>query len=298
MGDDEVGDVVGLSQSFYAAAGLAGSALGGVLYAAIGYRGTLVVDTLTFGVLVVAGALVRTRRGRRHDARDRAEPPRAEPDPAEGGWTYIRGDALLRLLVPALCMLVLFGEATNVVEVFLIRDAMGASAQLFGAASAALMLGAIGGPLIGGRFRDDRSRILGAGLCTVVAGLLITATGQAPTVWYAMPLMLGTGFAFGGLNAVLGTIVLTRPPERVRGRVTATLNGALRGGTVLALVLGGLGGQLLGARGTFVAGGLLTAAVAAAILRTRRGLAVESPTSGAAGGAPTAIPRSRSAFPS
>lgn len=272
VGDDEIGDVVGLSQSLYAAAGLAGSALGGVLYASIGYRHTLLADTLTFVALTVAGALVRTRRGGRHDhARARARRD-GESASAEGGWRYIRDDALLRLLVPALCLLVLFAEATGVVEVFLVRDAMGASAWMFGVASATLLLGTIGGPLLARRFRDDAARIRAAGLCTAVAGVLTAATGLAPTVWYALPLMLGMGFAFGGLNAVLATIMLARPPEHLRGRVMATLNGALRGGTVLALALGGLGGQLLGPRATYVVCGLLTAAVAGLILRSRRGL--------------------------
>jgi predicted MFS family arabinose efflux permease len=58
----------------------------------------------------------------------------------------------------------------------------------------------------------------------------------------------------------------------MRGRVLALVMGGSRGFSVLAMVLGGLGGQLLGARGTFVACGVLSLGVALVVLRSRRGV--------------------------
>lgn len=267
----EVGAAVGLMHSLWAAAGLGGAALGGVLYAAIGHRGALLVDTATFAVVTIAGGLVRTRRGRRYDARTGRLRPAAVAHPIRGGgWSYVRRDALLRLLVPALCFVALFGEAMNVMEVFLIRGAMGASAQLFGIATAVMLLGAIGGPLLAGRIGSDRARLTCAAVATAGVGVLLAAIGLAPTVWVALPLLLAVGFGEGVLNAVIGAVVVTRPPEPARGRTMAALNGALRGCSVFAMALGGLAGQLIGPRGTYVVFGLLTAAVAGPIVYGRR----------------------------
>jgi hypothetical protein len=54
--------------------------------------------------------------------------------------------------------------------------------------------------------------------------------------------------------------------------VFALVIGGSRGFSVAAMVLGGLSGQLIGARGTFVACGLLALSVVVLVLRSRRGL--------------------------
>ena len=52
----------------------------------------------------------------------------------------------------------------------------------------------------------------------------------------------------------------------------ATVTGTVRGFSVLAMVLGGLGGQFIGARLTFVVCGVLGMLAAVVVLRSRRGL--------------------------
>lgn len=270
VGDERVGPAIGLGQSLFAAAGLAGAAVGGVLYAAIGLHMTLVVDTATFAVLVVAGASVRTRRGRQAHESDSPAPESA----GESGWRFIRHDELLRLLVPALCLVVLFAEATNVVKVFLIRASMDATAQMYGIASAAVLLGAVVGPTIAGRMRDDGRRIICAALAISIVGTLTIVIGVAPNALTTLPLFLGLGIAVGAVNAAIGAILVTRPPEHLRGRVVATLNGGLRGASVLAMTVGGVAGSVLGPRQTFIVAGVMTVAVAGLVLRSRRALDV------------------------
>ena len=62
------------------------------------------------------------------------------------------------------------------------------------------------------------------------------------------------------------TLLLSRTPDFCRGRVLATVNGMVRGSSLVAMLLGGLGGTLLGPRTTFVAAGALMALVAVALL--------------------------------
>ena len=274
VGDELVGKAVGTQQSLSALAGLGGAAAGGLLYAAVGYHASLLIDTCTFALLVVVGALVRTRRGRRYDAGTSSAPvATAREEASISGRSVIAGDPLLRLLVPALYLVVLALEAPNVVEVFLITDVFGASAAVYGLVIAAFLLGEIVGPLLAARISAEASRLVGAAASAGVVGALIIAIGLSPSVWIVLALFAGCGVAGGMLNSLIGTLVVTRTPDHVRGRVLATVGGTARGFSVLALAIGGLGGQFLGARATFVICGVLGVLAAAMVLRSRRGLA-------------------------
>ena len=286
VGDALVGPAVGLQQSLAATAGLAGAAVGGVLYDVLGYAGTLAFDTATFALLVAVAATVRTRRGRRYDLVSTASAggsggsgaPAGAHDEPRSGLTLIRRDALLRLLVPALWLFILSAEATNVVEIFLIRGDLGASAAGYGATMAAFMLGSIAGPALAGRVVGDRARVSWTAACAGAMGALTVAIGLSPTIAVALPLFVVVGVCGGALNALVSILIVTRTPERVRGRVLSTVNGTARGFSVLAMVTGGLCGQLVGARSTFVGCGLVSVLAAVVVMRCRSGAGAGAPT--------------------
>jgi MFS family permease len=264
VGEELIGRSTGTSQALIGAATLAGSAAGGLLVGWSGSRGALLVDAATFFVLVLVAGMVRTRR--------RPEPGAVQ---ASGGVTAglraIFGDDLLRILVPALWLFVVVGEAVNVVEVFLITRELGLGPSLYGAAGAATGLGAIGGAWYTGRLRTDRERswaVIGGmaaigGSCVLMglAGNFATLMAGATTI----------GVGSGMLNAATGSLIVTRAAEAVRGRVIAALNGTVRSFSILALLLGGVAGALLGPRGTFVSCGIAcaVAALAAGIMVLR-----------------------------
>ena len=279
VGDELVGRAIGFQQSLSSLAGLGGAAAGGLLYAAVGYHASLLIDTCTFALLVVVGALVRTRRGRRYDAGTGTARVVSEGDDASiSGRSFIAGDGLLHLLVPALYLVVLGLEAPNVVEVFLITDDLGASASVYGLVTAAFLLGQIAGPLLAVKISAESSRVAWTACCAGVIGVLVIAIGLSPDVWLVLALFALCGLAGGVLTALIGTLVITRSPEHVRGRVLATVTGTAHGFSVLAMVLGGLGGQFIGARLTFVVCGVLGMLAAVVVLRSRRGLVTVAPT--------------------
>jgi MFS family permease len=268
VGEELVGRTTGTSQALIGVATLAGSATGGVLVGVAGTRGALLVDAGTFLVLVLAARLVRTRR--------RPEPTAAhEAGGVSAGLRAIFGDDVLRILVPALWLFVLAGEAVNVVEVFLITGELGLGPGLYGLAGAATGAGAILGAWYSGRLRDDRARSL-----AVVAGMAAIG-GSSVLMGLAqnfVTLMIGAtaiGVGSGLLNAATSALVVMRSAESVRGRVIAALNGTIRSFSILAMLLGGLAGALLGPRGTFVTGGVACTVAAlvvgALVLRIKDG---------------------------
>ena len=155
VGEELVGRTTGTSQALIGVATLAGSAAGGLLVGWVGSRGALLVDAATFLALVVVAQLVRTRR--------RPEPGAArERGGVSAGLRAIFGDDILKILVPALWMFVVVGEAVNVVEVFLITGELGLGPALYGAAGAATGAGAIFGAWYSGRLNGDRARAVGS----------------------------------------------------------------------------------------------------------------------------------------
>ncbi|EWT00850.1 hypothetical protein N865_13440 [Intrasporangium oryzae NRRL B-24470] len=266
VGDELVGRAIGLQMALSGVGGLIGMAVGGLLFDAVGYHGALLVDTATFVVLVAAGWAVRARRMPLSPA------PHQTPS-AGGGLAYVRRDAVLRLLLPALLVVVLAGEGVNVVEPLLVTHVLGGSGTAFGWAGAAFAAGTIAGSLLGGRFDADARRLTGASVAILVMGLGVAATGRIGSLWMLFPLGALLGCANGVVNALVSVLALGRTLESWRGRVMAVLNGAARGASILALALGGALGTQLGPRGTFITLGLLLLAVAPAVLVARRGLA-------------------------
>jgi MFS family permease len=257
VGEELVGRSTGASQALIGAATLAGSAAGGLLVGWVGHQGALLVDASTFLVLVFAARAVRTRRS--------PEPGVArERGGVSAGLRSIFGDGLLRILVPALWVFVLAGEAVNVVEVFLITGELGLGPALYGAAGAATGAGAIAGAWYSGRLADDRTRALGVVAGMAAIGGSAVLMGLARDVVALMIGALAIGVGSGLLNAATSALVVTRSAEAVRGRVIAALNGTVRSFSILAMLLGGLAGTLLGPRGTFVTCGL--ACVVAALV--------------------------------
>jgi MFS family permease len=189
------------------------------------------------------------------------------------GLRSIFADPLLRILVPALWVFVLAGEAVNVVEVFLVTDEVGLGSSGYGGVLAAQGAGAIAGAWFTGRLGSDtaRSRAVLAG--TAAIGLSCVLMGLAGNVVTLVVGAVACGFGAGMLNAATSTLVVTRSAELVRGRVIAALSGTARAASLLALLLGGLAGALLGPRATFVVAGsgCAVAAVVSAVLVIRAG---------------------------
>jgi MFS family permease len=278
VGDAETGRAIGATQALTTVAAVAGPALGGVLTGLGGARLPLLADTVTFGALAVAGLVVRTRRGERVGARRAAaaatlgagghvapQGASAAPEPpkprALDGLRTVRRDAVLWPLFSGLMAFVVVGEATNVVEVFLVRDELHGSATSYGLIGMVAAAGIAVGSVLGGRDASTERRlgwiVLSAG---VMAGCLVAA-GLAPSLLVVGGSWALLGVANGALNTSTSTLLITRVPESSRGQVLAALMGASRAFSIGALALGGLAAAVIGARGTFVISGALALVV-------------------------------------
>jgi MFS family permease len=257
---EEIGRAVGLGQALSTVAAVAAPVTAGLLVGTLGFGAPFVIDALTFVMLAVAASAIRATRVRPADAVDA---PATEPAEAFSIWK----DALLRPLIVGVCALVLVGEVSNVVEVFLLRGTLGASTIVFGLVAAALAAGVVVGSVLAGRHVPDSTRAPRVGLAALAIGVLLALAGLAPAIWVFAAAWAFLGVANGFANVDASTLALSRTPESHRGRVMASVNGLVRGSSLVAMLLGGVAGSLLGPRTTFVAAGSLMALVAVVLYR-------------------------------
>jgi MFS family permease len=141
--------------------------------------------------------------------------------------------------------------------------------------------------MLAGRHVPDSTRGPRTALAAIALGLTIILAGLAPDIWVFAGAWALLGVANGFANVDGSTLLLNRAPASHRGRVLATVNGMVRGSSLAAMLLGGLGGTLLGPRATFVVAGTLMAVAAVALLvRLTRTLSAGSARSAATPSAP------------
>src|SRR5579859_5875052 len=263
--------------------------LGAILAGAFGTGPPLVLDAATFGVMTVAALAIRTRRGgsMRHGAArpsaatgpDDARPDDARPDDAAraeraGGWAALRRDSLLAPLIVGLAAFVLLGMMVNVVQVFLVRETLHASAAWYGGLEAITMAGLAAGALACGRITTDAGRARAVAGGAALMSLAMLGFGTAPAVLVLVPLSVLIGVGNGMVNVCVATLVMTRIEERMRGRVAAALGAVLNGAAVGSLAAGAALTAALAPRQVYLlAGGLGCVVTAVLAARLRRGWA-------------------------
>jgi MFS family permease len=268
VGDDHLAEAVSAQQSLNVLVLVAAPAVGGLLAGAFGSGVPIAVDAVTFVVLTVAAALVRTRR-----VPERA-PTVVGSTRARGGFAILRADRVLAPLLAGVALVVLLVGMVDVVLVFLVRDTLHAGGIWYGVAEASWMAGMVAGSLGAGRVRTERGQVRAtiAGAALACAGLAGFAV--APAVAILVPLSVLGGVGNGYAGACLSTLLMTRTPDSARGRVSAAANAVFGGAQGASLLLGGVVAVVLSPRAIYAVAGLLGLAAAGIVAVTHA-----SPTS-------------------
>ncbi len=260
VGDQDLASANALLGSAFNLSIAAGPLLGALAFAAVGIRGALAFDALTFLLSVVLIFLLpalpavpkESSSGLLSETRD--------------GLAYVARNPVVRAVVVSLLLGVAFVSVDLVALVFLARDALGAGDVGFGVLSAAHGVGMILGPLL--LLRSSRRVPVGlVFLGLAVDGAATLLTGLAPFFALAVALKVLSGLG-NGLENVAADTTLQKVVERgMRGRVF----GVFYGGVMLAEALGsGLGAllvELTSARVAFVIAGGGTLVVTLAVWR-------------------------------
>ncbi|MBL7260915.1 MFS transporter [Paractinoplanes lichenicola] len=217
----------GLSQTAGNIGMLVAPALAGILVGQSGARLPLLLDAASYLALVVAALFLRTRR---KGLTDRKAPL--------AKWR-LRDDRTLTVMVGVLAATIAGVSMIQVVEVFLIRDTLGASTTLFGFVAASWTVGMLAGNALFSRVRPDRVTVSGVLLVTGGSCLPLLLGAAVPGPYWLIPLWIAGGVCNGGINIFTMVIIAGRTPSAARGRAFAALNAAVQGSGMIGLLVAG-----------------------------------------------------------
>lgn len=243
VGTDDLPRALGFTRAAGTLASLVSPVVAGVLTGRYGARVPLLIDGGTFVVVGVAAALITARRGGAANVMGSRE---------RGGLSVIRADPVLRPLIVLLTLFIGLGSMINVVDVFLVRQTLGASATWYGVTAAVLAAGALVGSLGAGQLRGQprlaRAFVGSSGILSI--SFLVVAV--VPSIGWLLPVAALLGASNGMLNVALGALVMGRVRDAARGRVSAAVSAAASAAQIGAYLAGGALGSALMPRQVFL----------------------------------------------
>ena len=235
---------------------LVGAPLGGVLVATLGATGALWLDAASF---LFSAALVVLFVPRPQATEETEEGGRFFAELAEG-LRFIWDQRLTRALVAMVLLTNLIEAPGSVVLTVFAREKYDSATAL------GLMLGVLGGTALAGALvysaighRLPRRRTFLFCFAFVPVGYLVLAT--QPSLPVALAALAVAGLAAGPINPLLFTVQTEIVPSHLRGRVFGAVRAGAWAAIPLGILLGSAAVAVAGVAVTFLAMGVLLAAV-------------------------------------
>ena len=200
VGEERTPRALGTMQATIMIAGMVGPAAGGLLS---GWGGSGLVFAVASGCYLAMGAaamLIRTRRGTAAERAGKENPALLD------GLRLIRRDGLVWALVLGALFFITVGEATNVLEVFLARDELGATETQYGLLAASFGLGMASGAGVASRIKTPPTRLRALLVSMALTSAFLGIMALVPNVELLFVAYTAMGAACGVLNACFGAI--------------------------------------------------------------------------------------------
>jgi MFS family permease len=235
-------------------ANVGGPALAGILLASVGSRAVYTVQIVCATLTLACFWLLRVR----FDADKDPRPP--DPKDLLEGVRFVWNHSLILPAISLDLFAVLFGGATALLPIFAV-DILHTGAHGLGWLRAAPSLGAVSMAIL----LSHAGKLHRAGLTLLwaVAGFggAIIVFGLSRSLWLSFAMLLLTG-AFDNISVVLRqSLVQTRTPDHLKGRVLAVQNIFISCSNQLGAVESGWTAAWFGPIVSVVGGGLMTIAV-------------------------------------
>jgi MFS family permease len=257
VGPDDLTNAVGLNSAAFNAARVLGPALAGLMIGALGGGAeatgwVILINAVSY--LAVIGQLERMDIARLSSPELRARTPGMLVE----GVRYVRSQPKMVMILIIVFFAGTFGMNFQITSALMATQVFDKGAGEYGILGSALAVGSLTGALMAARRVHIPLRLLvgaaiGFGIAEIVAGLLPSYAA------FALFCPLIGFFTLTMLNSANATMQLESPPH-IRGRVMAFYFTIVMGGTPVGAPIIGWIGQHLGARWTFILGGVLTIA--------------------------------------
>jgi MFS family permease len=247
----------GIRSAIQQGAFLIGAPLGGVLVAAVGATAALWIDAASF---LVSAALVAGLVPRPHADEGQSQTGGRFLAELAQGLRFIWQRPLVRAVVSMVLLTNLIEAPGSVVLAVFAREEYGTATDfglLVGVLGGGALAGALAYSAVGHRFARRRTFLVC--FSGVPIGYLALAT--QPSLGLAIAALAVAGLAAGPINPLLFTVMTEIVPSELRGRVFGAVRGGAWAAIPLGILLGGAIVAWVGAPATFLAMGVLLAAV-------------------------------------
>jgi MFS family permease len=241
----------------------AGPALGGVLVAAVGPGLGFAVDAATFAISAAFILAIRPRPGPPHEPYT----TRSAFVEARAGLAYVRSQPWLwaTLVSASLSVFAFFGPL-QVLLPFHLKNDLDFGPGTFGAVLAAGGVGSVAAALAVGQWGLPRRFITWIYLGWALATLEVALFAVAEIPWQFMVIAIAGGALDTLANVSWGTLLRTRVPSALLGRVASVDWQISIGLTPLSFVLVGPIAEAIGTEATMLGAGILGAIICLAFL--------------------------------
>jgi MFS family permease len=245
---------------------VAGPVVGGVVVALLDPGGAFLIDAGTFVISFLCLAALRVR--------ERPAPERTGlVRELREGFAYVRSQTWLwATLVAASLSLLVFLGPEEVLVPYIIKNDFGGGAGAFGLVLATAGLGNVAGSLFMGRRPMPQRPVTFMYLCWGVGILPLAGYAAATETWHLMPLTFLIGFSMSVGLVIWTTLMQTRVPRDLRGRVNSLDWFVSIGLTPVSFALVGPVSKAIGIDATFMVAGIGAAVVMLAMLAFIPGL--------------------------
>ncbi|MEU8876674.1 MFS transporter [Streptomyces javensis] len=257
VGPKDLRNAVSLNSANFQSARLIGPAVAGVLITAVGSGWAFLINGVSFAAPIIGLLLMRT--GELHKV-ERA--PRGKGQLREG-LRYVAGNPELIWPIVLVGFIGTFGFNFPIWLSAFADDVFHAGPGTYGLLNTLIAIGSVTGALLAARRVVARRRLLvGAALMFGVLEMVAAAT---PYFWLFAALMVPIGIFSLTFNVTANSSVQLATDPAMRGRVMSLFMMVFVGGTPIGGPLVGWLTDTCGARIGFAAGGLISAAAAAAV---------------------------------
>lgn len=249
---EKLGKAFGLMQVVLSIASLAGYGIGGVLVGKFGVSAALLLDAITFLLLIPMLMVMKTDRV--------GNPEVDEHGKMKGGFKIVWQNPALRAILISMTAFVTALMIFNPLEVYLTTEILGAGPTGYGVINMVWAGSiAIGSVLITKTMKPEWGNAKPVMFSFIAVGISMVAIGYSPNLAFLAIALFICGIIVAGFNIFIGPLIVKNSVESELGRVNATIGAMSAAGSAVGTALGGFLGHVLPIRFVIAMAGVLAA---------------------------------------
>lgn len=249
---EKLGKAFGLMQVVLSIASLAGYGIGGVLVGKFGVSAALLLDAITFLLLIPMLMVMKTDRV--------GNPEVDEHGKMKGGFKIVWQNPALRAILISMTAFVTALMIFNPLEVYLTTEILGAGPTGYGVINMVWAGSiAIGSVLITKTMKPEWGNAKPVMYSFIAVGISMVAIGYSPNLAFLAIALFICGIIVAGFNIFIGPLIVKNSVESELGRVNATIGAMSAAGSAVGTALGGFLGHILPIRFVIAMAGVLAA---------------------------------------